>query len=86
MKAKRDPQLADDKAPSADTKPRPVDSDPPLQGEGNYSATRRYDKAQREFVQGGGVADAARRAQPQDAHEAEELSEAEKAGRAKARR
>jgi len=84
MKAKRDPQLADDKTP--DTKPRPVDSDPPLQGEGNYSATRRYDKAQREFVQGGGVADAVRRAQPQDAHEAEELSEAEKAGRAKARR
>jgi len=86
MKAKRDQQLTDDKTPSADTKPRPVDSDPPLQGEGNYSATRRYDKAQREFVKAGGIEDAARRARPKDAHEAEEMSEAEKAGRAKARR
>ena len=64
----------------------PVENDPKLQGEGNYTAARRYDKAQREFIQSGGVDDAARNAKPQDAHEAEELSEAEKAGREKARR
>lgn len=65
---------------------QPVEKDPPMQGEGNYSAARRYDKAQREFVQSGGVADAARRAQPQDAHEQQEMNEAEKAGREKAKR
>ena len=71
-------------------KPKPeqnsVEKDPPLQGEGNYSAARRYDKAQRKFVKSGKVDDAARRSVPKDAHEAEELSQAEKAGREKARR
>jgi hypothetical protein len=68
------------------TQQAPVENDPKLLGEGNYTAARRYDKAQREFVESGGVDDAARAAKPKDAHEAEELSEAEKAGRDKARR
>jgi len=68
------------------TEQNPVDKDPPLQGEGNYSAARRYDKAQREFVQSGGVADAAQRAEPKDAHEQQEMDEAEKKGREKAKR
>jgi hypothetical protein len=63
----------------------PVDKDPPMQGEGNYSAARRYDKAQREFVESGGVTDAARRAEPRDAHEQQEMTEAEKTGREKAK-
>lgn len=65
---------------------RPVDKDPPMQGEGNYSAARRYDKAQREFVKSGGVGDAARSAEPKDAHEQQEMTEAEKTGREKAKR
>jgi len=67
-------------------KPEQRPDDPPLQGEGNYSATRRFDKAQREFVKAGKVGAAARRAQPKDAQEQKDLSEAEKAGREKARK
>jgi len=70
------------------TKPQQpsVDNDPPMQGEGNYAAGRRYDQAQREFVQSGQVDDAARKSAPKDAQEAQELTEAEKAGREKAKR
>ena len=74
------------KDPNPEQKQKPVDADPPLQGEGNYSAARRYDKAQREFVKSGQVDDAARRAKPQDAQQAEELSKAEEAGCSKAKR
>jgi hypothetical protein len=65
---------------------KPVDDDPPLQGEGNYSAARRYDKAQQEFVKAGKVNDAAEQSKPKDAHEEQEMAEAEKAGRLKAKR
>jgi hypothetical protein len=64
----------------------PVENDPPMQGEGNYAAGRRYDEAQREFVQSGQVDDAARKSAPKDAQEAQELNQAEKAGRQKAKR
>jgi hypothetical protein len=57
-----------------------------MQGEGNYTAGRRYDEAQREFVQSGQVDDAARKSAPKDAQEAQELNQAEKAGRQKAKR
>jgi hypothetical protein len=57
----------------------PKDS-PDLQGEGNYDATRRYDKAAREFAQSGKVDEAARRAEPSSPQEAEELERAERAG------
>jgi hypothetical protein len=66
--------------------PTPPDNDPPLQGEGNYSAARRYDKAQREFVKAGKVDQAADKAKPETAREEQEMSDAEKAGRDKARR
>jgi hypothetical protein len=69
------------------TKPeQPVEDDPPMQGEGNYTAARRYDKAQEAFVKAGKVDEAAQKAKPNGPREAEELAEAEKAGRAKARR
>ena len=55
---------------------------PDVQGEGNYDATRRYDKAAREFAESGRVDDAARKAQPVSPQEAEELLRAERAGRA----
>ena len=56
-----------------------------LQGEGNYEATRRYDKATRDFVEAGKVDEAARAAKPANAQEAEEMSEAERKGRSHAK-
>ena len=41
-----------------------IRSDAPMQGEGNYSAGRRYDKAQQEFVKSGQVDEAASKAAP----------------------
>ena len=52
-----------------------------LQGEGNYDATRRYDKSAREFVESGAVEDAAHAARPTSPEEAAELQRAEQAGR-----
>lgn len=56
-----------------------------LQGEGNYDAARRYDKAQREFVESGQVDDAARNAAPKNADEAEQLRRAEQDGKSRAK-
>jgi hypothetical protein len=39
-------------------------NDPKMQGEGNYTAARRYDKAQQDFVKSGQVEEAAREAAP----------------------
>jgi hypothetical protein len=52
-----------------------------VQGEGDYEAGRRYDKAQREFVKSGKVEDRAGQAQPDDAAEASEMNEAEQEGK-----
>ena len=54
---------------------------PDIQGEGNYDATRRYDKAASDFAKSGKVDEAARAAQPRDPKEAEQLRRAEQAGR-----
>lgn len=59
----------------------PPKDNPDLQGEGNYDATRRYDKAAHEFAQSGKVDDAARAAKPASPEEAEALKRAERAGR-----
>jgi hypothetical protein len=56
-----------------------------LQGEGNYDATRRYDKAAKEFAESGQVDDAARAAQPASAEEAEELRRAEREGQSRSK-
>jgi len=53
-----------------------------LQGEGNYDATRRYDKAAHEFAESGKVEEAARAARPTSPEEADELIRAERAGKA----
>ena len=63
---------------------KPTD-DKALQGEGNYDATRRYDKAAREFVESGQVDAAARAARPTSTEEADELKRAEQAGRSHAK-
>ena len=62
-------------ATSNDKKPGTV------QGEGDYEAGRRYDKASRDFAESGKVEQAARDAAPHDAREAEELKRAEEAGK-----
>ena len=56
-----------------------------VQGEGDYQAARRYDKAQHDFARSGKVEKAAHDAQPADAKEAEEMRQAEKEGRSHAK-
>ena len=58
--------------------PTPKDE---VQGEGDYDAGRRYDKASREFAESGKVEPAARDAAPHNANEAEELERAEAEGK-----
>ncbi len=55
------------------------------QGEGNRDAARRYDEAQKDFVDAGKVDDAAKRAAPQSEQEAEEMKRAEKEGKSHAK-
>ena len=52
-----------------------------VQGEGDYEAARRYDKASRDFAKSGKVEPAARDAAPDDARGAEELERAEEEGK-----
>ena len=57
----------------------------PVQGEGDYEAARRYDKAQHDFVEAGKVDDAARKAAPRSPEEEAQLREAERKGRSHAK-
>jgi hypothetical protein len=54
-------------------------------GEGNYQASREYNRATRDFVTSGRVPEAARRAAPSSRDEAASLERAERAGRSRAR-
>ena len=54
------------------------------QGEGNVDAARRYDEAQKRFVESGQVEKAAGEAAPKDEREAEDLRRAEEAGKSRA--
>ena len=56
--------------------------DDKVQGEGDYEAGRRYDKASRDFAESGRVEPAARDAAPDDAREAEDIERAEQEGKA----
>jgi hypothetical protein len=53
-----------------------------VQGEGDYVAGRRFDKAEAEFVKSGKVEPGARKAKPEDPAQASELEQAEQAGKA----
>jgi hypothetical protein len=66
------------------TKPQDPKS-PDIQGEGNYDATRRYDKAATDFVQSGKVEQAARDARPKNEAEAEAMRKAEEEGKSHAK-
>ncbi|MEO8310354.1 MAG: hypothetical protein ABI520_04195 [Caldimonas sp.] len=57
----------------------------PIQGEGDYDAGRRYDKASREFAESGKVEPAARDAAPENEREAEDMERAEEAGKSHAK-
>lgn len=63
-----------------------TDAAPYVQGEGNYSASRRHRKSAEEFLESGKVEQAAEDAAPETPAEAEELRKAEDAGRAPARK
>ena len=52
-----------------------------IQGEGDYAAGRRYDKAAREFAESGKVEPAAHEAAPDSAAEADDMERAEEIGR-----
>jgi hypothetical protein len=54
---------------------------PQVQGEGDYAATRRFDKDEREFLKHADVPELAKRAAPKSKEEAEELEKAEEIGR-----
>ena len=56
-----------------------------VEGEGSYEGTRRYNAATRRFVESGRVDEAARRAAPRDADEANSIARAERAGAARAK-
>jgi hypothetical protein len=77
------PQKSDNPAKKKDDT---IASNAPLQGEGNYSAGRRYDQAQQEFVESGKVDDAARRAEPRSPQERDDMQKSEEEGRRHARK
>ena len=56
-----------------------------VQGEGNYEAARRYDEAQKRFVDSGRVEEAAEQAAPKSQAEADALRRAEEAGKSHAK-
>ena len=60
-------------------------SDPKIQGEGDYQATRRFRKRTEEFLENNDVEKAAIRAAPESAEEAAELEAAEAAGKSRAK-
>jgi hypothetical protein len=56
-----------------------------VQGEGDYDAARRYDKATTDFAKSGKVDEAARDAKPTSPAEADELRQAEAEGKSHAK-
>jgi hypothetical protein len=70
--------MSGNEKPSENAKPAAT---PKVQGEGDYEATRRFDKDEREFLKHADVPELARRAAPKTQAEAEELAKAEEIGR-----
>jgi hypothetical protein len=52
-----------------------------VEGEGSYSGTKAYNERQRKFMKSGKVEDAARKAQPKNEGEKNEMQKAERIGR-----
>lgn len=62
-----------------------TDKDPRVQGEGDYRAARRHRRKVREFVATSDTEELAREAAPRSEAEHQEMLEAERQGRAKAK-
>ena len=56
-----------------------------VQGEGDYEAARRYDKAARDFAESGKVEPAAHDAAPGSATEADAMNRAEEVGKSRSK-
>jgi hypothetical protein len=56
-----------------------------VHGEGNYAASRQYNEATKKFAQSGQVEAAAKRAAPSNPQEAEQMRQAEAAGKQRAK-
>lgn len=61
------------------------ESDPKIQGEGDYEAARRHRKRVNEYIENNDVEKAAIRAEPETAEEAEDMAAAEAAGKERAK-
>jgi len=70
---------------TTDSSNTPTPGSDQVQGEGDYNAARRYDKAAREFAESGQVDKAAREADPGSAEQARELEDAEREGKSHAK-
>jgi hypothetical protein len=75
----------DEGSPGSSAAERAAGQGDALQGEGNYEAARRYDAAQKRFVDAGRVDEAAEQAAPKSEAEADALRRAEEAGRSHAK-
>ncbi|HMN79766.1 MAG TPA: hypothetical protein PKA20_07525 [Burkholderiaceae bacterium] len=62
--------------------PRAADQ---VHGEGNYEASRRFNREEKAFVESGKVEDAARKAAPDSAQAAKEMEQAEQVGKSRAK-
>lgn len=71
-----------------DSKPQgnPADANPDLQGEGNYTASRRFRKSAEAFVDSGKVKAAAKDAAPKTDPQRREMQAAESEGKSHARK
>ena len=56
-----------------------------IEGEGSYTGAKQYNDATRDFVEGGKVKQAARKAAPSSPEEAKEMEAAEREGRSRAK-
>lgn len=56
-----------------------------VQGEGDYEAARRYDEAQKRFVESGKVEQAAEDAAPESAEQARDVERAEDSGKSRSK-
>jgi hypothetical protein len=82
----RQPQDDPHKSTPTSSHEKAVADDAPLQGEGNYAAARRYREEATRHAQSGDVEGDARRAEPADPAQAEELRRAEEEGKRHAKR
>ena len=64
---------------------KPDESNPDLQGEGNYVAGRHYNDATKQFVDEGKVEQAAAAARPESPEEARRMERAEEEGKSHAK-